>query len=197
MADPGRGYDEFQHRHNPFDLVHVEPQRFDWVALTTSLTDPDRPLPGGLTVGGLAGDEFGRLAADSQRALEIDEGVEAEYGSDYLLTMLALQAGLSYKGWYGSPWWPNAIDFFSELLTDPASPARKYDDGRGEEPRSMADRSALAELLLETPESLDDDGIYWCLAHGLSSQAAFGGFARWRRRRDPAWIDPSPWLSES
>jgi hypothetical protein len=50
--------------------------------------------------------------------------------------------------------------------------------------------------LLEAPESLDDDSIYWCLTHGLSRQAAFGGFARWRRRRDPDWVDPNPSLGE-
>lgn len=170
---------------------YVAPQRFDWARLTTSLTDPDRPLPGGLTVGALAGDEFEQLAADSQRALEIDEGIEADYGLDYLLTMLALQAGLSYKGWFGSPWWSDVVDFFVELLADAASPAWRYDDGREAEPRSVANRPALAELLLETPEALDDDSIYWCLSHGLSHQAPFGGFARWRRRRDPAWVDPS------
>jgi hypothetical protein len=72
------------------------------------LTDPDRLLPGGLTVGVLADDEFDQLAAASQRALEIDEGIEADCGFDYLLTMLALQAGPSYKGGSarrGGPMW--------------------------------------------------------------------------------------------
>jgi hypothetical protein len=31
----------------------------------------------------------------------------------------------------------------------------------------------------------------------VSRSATFAGFARWRTRRDPSWVDPVPWLSES
>lgn len=174
----------------------ITPERFDWAGLTSALTDPDRALPGGLTVGALAGDEFEELASDSRRALQIDQRVERDYGLAYLLTMLALQGGLSYKGWYGSPWWQDVVDLFIELLADPDSSAWKYDEDREAEPSMVSDRSALAQTLLDAPESLDDDSIYWCLKHGLDREATFAGFARWRRRRDPDWVDPAPWLSE-
>lgn len=90
--------------------------QFDWAQLSSSLTDPSRALPGGLTVGALTGNEFDRLASDARRALEIDQAIEAEHGFDYLFTLLALQAGLSYKGWYGSPWWPDVVSLFIELV---------------------------------------------------------------------------------
>jgi len=175
----------------------MTPERFDWVALTNALTDPHRVLPGGLTVGALAGDEFDQLASDIRGALETSQRIEQGRGFPYVFTLLALQAGLSYKGWYGSPWWPDVVDLFIDLLADPNSSAWKYDENREAEPLTVSDRSALAQILLEAPESLDDDSIYWCLKHGLGRQATFGGFARWRRRRDPEWEDPSPWLSET
>jgi hypothetical protein len=161
-----------------------------------ALGDPDRVLPGGVTVGELAGEEFEELASDSQRVLAGCQRLEQERGFAYLLTFLALRAGLSYKGWFGSPWWRDVVDLFIELLADPSSSAWKYDEGREVEPSQVADRQALAQVLLEAPESLDDDSIYWCLTHGLDRQATFGGFARWRIQRDPSWVDPSPLLSE-
>lgn len=174
----------------------ITAEGFDWDGLRAALTDPDRVLPGGVTVGGLAGEEFERLAADSRRALAGFRHIEQERGFAYVLTFLALRASLSYKGWYGCPWWPDVVDLFIELLADPSSSAWKHDEGREVEPPQVADRQALTQVLLEAPESLDDDSIYWCLKHGLDRQATFGGFARWRRRRDPDWVDPSPWLSE-
>lgn len=175
----------------------ITADRIDWDALRTALTDPDRVLPGGVTVGELAGDEFEELASDSQRVLAGCRRIEQERGFAYLLTFLALRAGLSYKDWYGSPWWPDVVDLFIELLADSSSSAWKYDEDREAEPPQVADRQTLAKVLLEAPESLDDDSIYWCLKHGLDRQATFGGFARWRRRRDPDWVDPAPWLSEA
>lgn len=174
----------------------ITPHHFDWDGLRTALGDPDRVLPGEVTVGELAGEEFEELASDSQRVLAGCHRLEQERGFAYLLMFLALRAGLSYKGWFGSPWWRDVVDLFIELLADPSSSAWKYDEGREVEPSQVADRQALAQVLLEAPESLDDDSIYWCLAHGLDRQATFGGFARWRRQRDPSWVDPSPSLSE-
>jgi len=175
----------------------ITADHFDWNTLQSVLTDPDRVLPGGLTVGALAGDEFDRLASDIREALAISERTEQRQGFAYLLTVFALQAGISYKGWYGSPWWPDVVDLFIELLADPTSSAGRYNENREVEPSMVSDRIGLAQVLLEAPESLDDDSIYWCLVHGLGRQAAFGGFARWRKRRDPDWVDPAPSLSES
>jgi hypothetical protein len=73
----------------------------------------------------------------------------------------------------------------------------KHDEHQAVEPAAVSDRALLARILVEAPESLDDDSIYWCLARGLSHQATFGGFARWRKRCDHDWVDPMSWLSES
>jgi len=83
------------------------------------------------------------------------------------------------------------VDAFFELLGDPDSVAWKY-DGSTTPPPSVADRGRLSQLLLEQPELLDDNGIYWCLRHSLSFTAPYRGYARWRRRRDGSWTDPSP-----
>jgi hypothetical protein len=45
---------------------------------------------------------------------------------------------------------------FIELLDDPESPAWKYDEHREPIPSAASDRAALKEVLLEKPESLDD-----------------------------------------
>jgi hypothetical protein len=174
----------------------IEDDRFDWSGLRAALTDPARKLPGGLTVGELCGEEFDRLASDIEGALETSERIEQRQGFLYVLTVFALQAGISYKGWYGSPWWRDVVERFIELLDDPSSSAWRYDEQWKGVPEGVSNRESLKQVLLEAPEFLDDDSIYWCLDHGLSSPAAFYGFARWRKRRDPEWIDPSPWLSE-
>jgi len=75
----------------------IERDRFDWEALRVALTDPERELPGGVTVGQLCRHEFERLAADSEEALAISERTERRKGFPYLLTVYALQAGISYK----------------------------------------------------------------------------------------------------
>lgn len=176
---------------------HVRPDRCEWDALEATLTDRDRILPGGLTVGALAGSEFEQLASDVRTALSISRLIEQQRGFPFLLTLLAIQAGTPNKEWYGSPWWQDVVSVFIELLDDPASSAWKYDEHREPIPSVASDRSMLADVLLDKPESLDDEGIYWCLKHGLSRSATFAGFARWRTRLDPSWVDPAPWLSES
>lgn len=175
----------------------VGPDRCEWDALEAILTDPSRVLPGGVTVSALAGSEFEHLVSDVPTALSISRLIEQQRGFPFLLMLLALQAGMSNKEWYGSPWWPDIVNVFIELLDDPASTAWEYDEHREPVPSAASDRAALEEMLLEKPESLDDQAIYWCLKHGLSRLATFAGFARWRTRRDPPWVDPVPWLSES
>src|SRR6201999_1830664 len=102
----------------------------------------------------LCGEDFEGLAADIDRALEVWEWTEQRRGFPYALAVLAIQAGVSYKGWYGSPWWRDVVELFIELLEDPASSAWKYDQQREAEPREVADRMLLKQILLEAPESL-------------------------------------------
>ena len=172
----------------------VTSDRIDWAPLRDALTDAGRVLPGGLTVGELAGDEFEELADDIDRALGGAHATEQQHGLAYALTRLALHGAMVCKHWYGTPWWEDVVDAFLELLDDTTSVAWRYDDGSKPEPASVTNRDALRGLLEAEPEALDDDGIYWCLGHGLGHHAAHRGYARWRSRRDPAWKDPSPWL---
>jgi hypothetical protein len=99
----------------------VGPDRCEWNALEAMLTDPGRVLPGGVTVGALAGSEFEQLASDVRTALSICRLIEQRRGFPFLLMLLALQAGTSNKEWYGSPWWPDIVSVFIELIDDPAS----------------------------------------------------------------------------
>jgi hypothetical protein len=141
-----------------FHLVseQVGPDRCEWDALEAMLTDPSRVLPGGVTIGALAGSEFEHLVSDVRNALSISRLIEQRRGFPFLLMVLALQAGMSNKEWYGSPWWPDIVNMFIELLDDPASSAWKYDEHREPVPSAASDRAALEEVLLEKPESLDD-----------------------------------------
>lgn len=105
----------------------VGPDRCEWDALEAILTDPSRVLPGGVTVGALAGSEFEHLVSDVpdvRNALSISRLIEQQRGFPFLLMLLALQAGMSNKEWYGSPWWPDIVNVFIELLDEPASSAR-------------------------------------------------------------------------
>jgi hypothetical protein len=58
----------------------VETDRFEWDALEAVLTNPDRVLPGGTTVGTLAGNEFERLASDAHHALALSRLIERQRG---------------------------------------------------------------------------------------------------------------------
>ena len=54
---------------------YIGNDQFDWVGLRRALTDPNRELPGDLTVGELCGEEFDRLVADIEEALAIRHGL--------------------------------------------------------------------------------------------------------------------------
>jgi hypothetical protein len=57
--------------------------------LRGALTDPNRELPGDLTVGELCGEEFARLAADIDEALAIGARTEERRGFPYVLLIHA------------------------------------------------------------------------------------------------------------
>ena len=175
---------------------HVTAEEVDWPSLRALLLDADRVLPGGRTVRDLAGDELPELFESFDLALAVLERIEQERGFDFARLRSALIGGVSCKDWYGTPWWPDVVDAFGDMLADPSSVAWEHDDGALPEPASVHDRDALAALLRSRPEQLDDEGIRWCHRHGLAHRAPFAGFARWRRRRDPTWTDPQAWLYE-
>jgi hypothetical protein len=173
---------------------HVTTSGIDWSAMRQAIADPARVLPGGRMLSELANDEFDQLAESIEEAIDVRRAFALEHGMAYFLTSLAVLAGISNKNWYGTPWWPDGVDAFFELLATPGSAAWRHDDGSNPEPPSVADRDTLRALLLDEPERLDDEAIYWCLGHGLSFTALSRGYARWRRRRDQSWTDPNPWL---
>lgn len=176
---------------------HVTPTGVDWGALHGLLTDAERPLPGGITVRDLAGGELTELLTDSASLLWGLQRIDMDDGTLLLYGHLAMQASLYCRDWFGTPWWPDAVDAFLELLADPSSSVWEDDERSRPEPAAVADRERLRATLLERPDALDDESLRWCRRHGLGYLATRRGFVRWRRRRDPDWEDPSPWLSEA
>lgn len=146
---------------------HVLSEETDWLALYREVADPDRLLPGDITVAELAGEEYDELADSIEAKLSTFASMEERFGRARTHAGLAYLAVMTCREWYGTPWWSDVVDVFIESLADPHSEAWRYDDPRGPEPASVADRDALRAALLSEPESLDDDGIYWCIDHGL------------------------------
>lgn len=161
---------------------HMRADPTDWQALTAAVVDADRVLPGGITLGELAGDDYDELAHDIQTKLETFAVMEARQGRAHVHTAMAMLAAQLCREWFGTPWWPDVVDIFIERLNDPEGDAWRYEDRGAPEPASVAHRDGLRSGLADQPESLDDGGIYWCLNHGLS-EAANAGLKRWRQRR--------------
>lgn len=161
---------------------HFLSEETDWFALCDDVVDPNRVLPGGMTVGELAGEEYDELAGSIRAKVSMFASMEQRFGRARTHAGLAYLAAMTCREWYGTPWWSDVVDVFIESLADPRSEAWRYDDPRGPEPASVADRDALRAVLLSEPEALDDHGIYWCIDHGRGrgSQLAL---ERFRQRR--------------
>ena len=102
---------------------YVTPQAIDWASLVDELADPDRALPGGVSVGELAGEEFDQLAASIGAALTAARASDLRDGHEYAMTWSAIHGALAWKGWFGSPRWLHIVDAFMEALEDRASAA--------------------------------------------------------------------------
>jgi len=113
---------------------HVRADRIDWAGLTATLSDPERPLPGDTTVAELAGDELPELLDSFREALADLRSIVRRRGFAFAMLRVALIGGLSCKDWYGTPWWPDAVEAFGDLLADRRSVAWERDDGSQPEP---------------------------------------------------------------
>jgi hypothetical protein len=163
--------------------VHFAGDAVDWQQLADAMADRDRELPGGLSLGELAGDEYDTLADDIYGKVGMFASMELTQGRELALGVLAFLAAQQCREWYGTPWWPQLVEEFIDRLDDPGSDVWRFADPSAPAPPSVADRVELKGILTHEPEALDDDAIYWCLAHDLSG-AANAGLERWRSVQD-------------
>lgn len=157
---------------------HVRPPELDWAALLEALIDPDRTLPGGRTVGDLLDGRFEAFTA------HVSDGVRVCQGSDVgrFLLAAAADAGRNWVHWYGTPWWPLAVDRLGQEADDAKSPGSLKCVALGIAGPTRAERSEVLEGLRSRPEDLSVPILNWCLVMGLGG---FGLSARdlWVARR--------------
>ena len=84
-----------------------------------SLSNPDRVLPDGRTLGQLAGEELDELVDHMDRALGGIAASAERHGFDFTLQRAAVHGGLACAHWWGTPWWPEVVAGFLVRLDNP------------------------------------------------------------------------------
>jgi hypothetical protein len=166
-ADPGISDPEMMRANiATFKVVRsfLNAEQIDWPVLTEALTDPNRILPGDLTVEQFCHGQFDQIASQAEVVVLGSQSLAEEEGLDNLLMTLAVIADIYCRGWFGTPWWSDIVGQF--LLLAP-------------------ERPELEPLLLSAPETLDDQTIWWCWKKGLNIVAVDQGFAQWRQEHLP------------
>lgn len=135
------------------------------------LSDPDRVLPDGRTLGQLAGKQLDELADHMDQALGGVAASAERRGLDFAAQRAALHGGLACDHWWGTPWWPDVVAGFLARLEDPH---HRHWGEAGEryarlpaQPVEVADRRRLGALLLNTPEALSEDAAEFCVTAGI------------------------------
>jgi hypothetical protein len=135
------------------------------------LSNPDRVLPDGRTLGQLAGEALDELVDDMDRALGGIAASAERHGLDFALQRAAVHGGLACAHWWGTPWWPHIVAEFLVRLDDPRHPhwgeASKWYLSLPTQPAEVADRRRLRALLLDAPEALSEEAAEFCVAAGL------------------------------
>jgi hypothetical protein len=138
---------------------------FEW------LSEPDRVLPDGRTLGQLAGEDLDELVDHMDRALGGIAASAERHGLDFVLQRAAVHGGLACEQWWGTPWWPDIVAEFLARLDDPRHPhwgeGSKWYLGLPTQPAEVADRRRLRALLLNDPESLSEDAAEFCVEAGI------------------------------
>jgi hypothetical protein len=138
---------------------------FEW------LSNPDRVLPDGRTLGQLAGEELDELVDHMDRALGGIAASAERHGLDFALQRAAVHGGLACAHWWGTPWWPDIVAEFLARLDDPRHPhwgeGGKWYLDLPAQPAEVADRRRLRALLLDAPEALSEGGAEFCVAAGI------------------------------
>jgi hypothetical protein len=135
------------------------------------LSDPDRVLPSGRTLGQLAGGELDELVDHMDRTLGRVAASAERLGLDFALQRAAVHGGLACAHWWGTPWWPEIVAGFLARLDDPQH--RHWGEGGKwyvdlpAQPAEVADRRHLRPLLLDAPEALSEEAAEFCVTTGI------------------------------
>jgi hypothetical protein len=138
---------------------------FEW------LSNPDRVLPDGRTLGQLAGEDLDGLVDHMDRAIGGIAASAERHGLDFTLQRAAVHGGLACAHWWGTPWWPDIVAEFLARLDDPqhshwGEAGKWYVDLPGQ-PSEVVDRRRLRALLLDAPEALSEEAAEFCVAAGI------------------------------
>ncbi|MFD0348903.1 hypothetical protein ACFQ0M_28320 [Kitasatospora aburaviensis] len=137
------------------------------------LTNPERKLQAGATLGELARteadlDEYVEHADQSLRGFVAqmeDKGVR------FGLLRTACHGALACQQWWGHPTWPERVDRFMAMLDnledDHWGPSAKYRERLLPEPLGLRDRSTVRATLLKAPWELDGATAEWITDAGI------------------------------
>lgn len=134
----------------------------DWDALQEVLEDPWRKITPLMTVGDVLDPFYEAVANGIACEVEGCRFVEEAEGPGYLRAILAGKAADLCKYWFGAPWWPDVVQVLLHQWDPPA-------------------REDLSSLLLDSPELLPDDDLFWAI--GKLHNCGQEGFLAWRKRR--------------
>lgn len=142
----------------------------DTDAVFETLTAPDRLLPTGATVAELAGEGLEEMWDHVEMQLMILDSSAERDGGRFTVLRAALHGGLACSHWWGTPWWPDIVREFIEVINDPDS--AHWTDWRPysvvePKPSQVQRDDDLMALLLDRPENLTTDAAGWCLESGI------------------------------
>lgn len=147
-------------------LARLAPEAGRFVArIGCWLTDPERLLSTGETLGSLAG-------ADHAEAVDHAAGVLGGFlrqvddlGLARTLLTTAMQSGLTRYHWWGAPGWPEQVDRILALVGDPGrhewGPDGRLTSGLPPRP-SLLDSEVTRVALLHRPWTLGPEAAEWC-----------------------------------
>ncbi|MEU9163051.1 hypothetical protein AB0D29_22645 [Streptomyces sp. NPDC048424] len=137
------------------------------------LTNPERRLPTGMTLGELASirEDLAEYEDHAEGALGAFEGQMERRGVRHGLLYTAGHGALACSQWWAHPRWPGRVDLYISVLDNPANRHWGTDGERlqrlGPEPTAVKDRAALRRTLLDTPWKLDAEAAQWITNSGI------------------------------
>lgn len=137
------------------------------------LTNSDRKLPTGMTLGELArtDEDLAEYEEHADGKLGAFTGQMESKGVRHGILYTAGHGALACDRWWGHPTWPARVDRFISVLDTPADPHWGTDGERlkrlGPEPAALQDRAALRGTLLRTPWELEAQTAEWIADSGI------------------------------
>ncbi|MFF2199689.1 hypothetical protein [Streptomyces sp. NPDC058145] len=137
------------------------------------LTNAERRLPTGMTLGELAGsvEDLEEYEDHADRVLGGFVGQMEEKGVRFGLLCTACHGALACSRWWAHPTWPDRVEHFIRVLGDATDshwgPNGERRERLGAEPLTVQDHYVLRATLLESPWKLDPTAAEWIVAAGI------------------------------